>query len=281
MTPTNDRLDILMLGESLKRPGGVVAVERATLESAPDRLTFHHIATLPPDGRLGQLRKLLTLVLAIFALARRLAFHRADVVHIHVSMGASIARKCLLARLAFAFDKPVVMHTHGGAFAEHYPAMPGWMQRFVRTTFRRCDAVITLAETWRRFYIDALGVEPERAIILKNPVKLPSAVPERSSAPPIHLLYLGMLSEPKGAFDLIEAMALLDDEARGRLHLGMAGHGEVDEASARVQEHGLQACITVRGWLGCRRARRAARPDPCVRSSLPCRRACRWRCSKR
>lgn len=249
MTTSNERLNVLMLGESLERPGGVVAVEKATLECAPDRLSFHHIATLPPDGRLGPLRKLITLIGAVFALFYRLVVHRVDIVHIHVSMGASIPRKSLLARIAFLFGKPVVMHTHGGAFAEHYPAMPGWMQRFVATAFRRSEAVITLAETWRRFYIDNLGIEPARAVILKNPVKLPPDLPDRSPAPPMRMLYLGMLSEPKGAFDLIEAMALLGQEERRGLHLIMAGHGEVAEANARVDRHGLGGCVTVHGWL--------------------------------
>jgi glycosyltransferase involved in cell wall biosynthesis len=224
-------------------------VEKATLASAPDRLAFHHIATLPADGRFGQLRKLLVLMRASIALGFRLASRAVDVVHIHVSMGASIHRKCLLAWIAFLFDRPVVMHTHGGEFANQFPTMPGLLQRFVGATFRRCDAVITLAETWRRFYIDALGIASSRALILRNPVKLPPRPLERSAAFPIRFLYLGMMSEPKGAFDLIEAMATLEETSRDRLRLTMAGHGKVEEAREAVAAHGLQDVITVRGWL--------------------------------
>jgi glycosyltransferase involved in cell wall biosynthesis len=249
MVNRKERLSILMLGESLERPGGVVTVEMATLASAPDQLAFHHIATLPADGPFRQLRKLLTLIGAAIALACGLCISAVDVVHIHVSMGASVYRKCLLAWIAFLFGKPVVMHTHGGEFAKQYPTMPGWLQRIVGATFRRCAAVITLAETWRRFYIETLGIKPERALILKNPVNLPKSLPERSSASPIRFLYLGMLSEPKGAFDLIDAMTQLDDTERRRLHLTIAGHGKIDEARAKVIAHGLEDIVTVRGWL--------------------------------
>ena len=114
MVDNKERLSILMLGEALERPGGVVTVEKATLASAPERLAFHHIATLPIDGQLAQLRKLLTLMQAVIALVFRLSTQTVDVVHIHVSMGASIPRKCLLAWVAFLFGKPMVMHTHGG-----------------------------------------------------------------------------------------------------------------------------------------------------------------------
>ena len=249
MATDKARLHILMLGEALGRPGGVVTVEKATLASAPDRLSFHHIATLPTDGRLGQLKKLLTLLQAITALIFRLAACHVDVVHIHVSMGASIPRKCLLARIVFLFGKPVVMHTHGGAFAEQYPAMPGALKSFIRNTFQRCDIVITLAESWRRFYVDTLGIDPARALILKNPIRLPDALPTTPSRPPFNLLYLGMLAEAKGAFDLIDAMAALDQTDRDNLHLTMAGHGNIDQVRSRIKALDLESCITVRGWV--------------------------------
>ncbi len=250
MTDEMEPLRILMLGEALERPGGVVTVEKATLSSAPDRLAFHHIATLPPDGRFGQVRKFLTLLKAMAALTFRLAAEPVDVVHIHVSMGASIPRKCLLARIAFLFGKPVVMHTHGGEFAKQFPAMPKALRAFVAGTFRRCDAVITLAETWRRFYIDALGIAPYRALILKNPVKLPESPPAPPTAPPVRLLYLGMLSEPKGAFDLIEAIAALDEAARADLRVVMAGHGRIEDARERIAAADLGEVIELRGWIG-------------------------------
>ena len=179
MTANKERLSILMLGEALERPGGVVTVEKATLASAPDRLSFHHIGTLPPDGPMGALRKSLTLFRAIVAMLLHLTLKPVDVVHIHVSMGASIPRKCLLARIAFLFGKPVVMHTHGGAFAEQFPAMPAPLQAFVRASFRRCDAVITLAETWRRFYVETLGIEPDARADPEEP-----GAPARGSAGP-------------------------------------------------------------------------------------------------
>ncbi len=242
-------LSILMLGEALERPGGVVTVEKATLACAPERLNFCHIATLPVDGSFGQFRKLMTLIGAMVSLIVRLTISSVDIVHIHVSMGASIPRKCLLAQLAFLFGKPVVMHTHGGEFAKQFPAMPSWLQTFVRRTFQRCAAIITLAETWRSFYVDVLGIDPARTLILKNPVNLPATTPPSPPAPPVRLLYLGMLSAPKGAFDLIEAMANIDQAKRSKLHLTMAGHGQLEEAKARVAAAGLDEIIELRGWI--------------------------------
>jgi glycosyltransferase involved in cell wall biosynthesis len=249
MTTDKARLRILMLGEALERPGGVVTVEKATLSCAPERLDFHHIATLPPDDPFGPFRKLITLIGAMAALILKLVPSRVDIVHIHVSMGASIPRKCLLAQIAFLFGKPVVMHTHGGEFAKQFPDMPTWLQTFIRRTFQQCDAVITLAETWRCFYVDTLGIDPSRALILKNPVTLPAIPPPTPPAPPVQLLYLGMLSAPKGAFDLIEAIAGIDEAKRQKLHLTMAGHGQLEEARTRVANANLGETIELRGWI--------------------------------
>ena len=249
MTTDKALLRILMLGEALERPGGVVTVEKATLACAPERLDFHHIATLPADGVFGPFRKFMTLLGAMAALIFRLATSHVDIVHVHVSMGASIPRKCLLAQIAFLFGKPVVMHTHGGEFAKQFPAMPAWLQAFIRKTFQRCDAVITLAETWRQFYVDTLGIDPSRALILKNPVNLPATLPSTPPSPPVRLLYLGMLSAPKGAFDLIEAIAGIDEAARRKLHLTMAGHGQLEEAKAQVAAAGLNQTVELRGWI--------------------------------
>lgn len=249
MAKPNDQLSILMLGEALDRPGGVVAVEKATLAVASDQLTFRHVPTLPRDGAWLQLGKLVTVIRAVIQMLWCLATKPVDIVHIHVSMGASVYRKSILAGIALLFAKPVIMHTHGGEFSRQFPTMPGPLRRFVASLLRRSDAVIALAETWRRFYIDVVGVDPKRVVILRNPVTLPSSLPARSTGPPIGLLYLGMLSEPKGAFDLIRAMAALAEEDRRNVHLTMAGHGQIEEAGKLVADLGLRESIAIHGWL--------------------------------
>jgi glycosyltransferase involved in cell wall biosynthesis len=74
-------------------------------------------------------------------------------------------------------------------------------------------------------------------------------VPARDETPPLRLLYLGMLSEPKGAFDLIRAVAAMPATAREALRLIMAGHGEVEKARELVRGQGLGDTIAIRGWV--------------------------------
>lgn len=249
MARRTEVLKILMLGEALDRPGGVVTVEKATLALASPTLSFRHIATLPKDGPRGALRKLRMALSALVQLPWRLLIERVDVVHIHVSQGASVYRKMLLVWIAFLFGKPVVMHTHGGDVAKRFPTLPSPLRRLIASTYRRADIIIALGESWRRFYIEAMGVDPDRVIILRNPVPMPATLPVRKAAPPLRLLYLGMLSEPKGAFDLIEAVSAMPEEGKAGLQVIMAGHGEIEEARQRVGELGLRDVIEVKGWV--------------------------------
>lgn len=249
MAEPKDKLSILMLGEALDRPGGVVTVEKATLAIASNQLTFRHVPTLPRDRAWLQLGKLVTVSRAVIQMLWCLVTKSVDIVHIHVSMGPSVYRKSMLAGIAMLFGKPVIMHTHGGEFSKQFPTMLRPLRRLVASLLRRSDAVIVLAETWRRFYINVVGVDPKRVVILRNPVTLPSSLPARSTGPPIRFLYLGMLSEPKGAFDLIQAMAALPYEDRQNVHLTMAGHGQIVEAGKLVADLGLQETVTILGWL--------------------------------
>ena len=244
------QISILMLGEALDRPGGVVTVEKATLALASPHLDFRHIATLPKDEPGAGWRKLGMALSALVQLPVRLLTSRVDAVHIHVSQGASVYRKMLLAWIVFLFGKPLIFHTHGGDVAKRFPTLPAPLRRMIAWTYRRADLVIALGEAWRRFYIDAMGVEDDRAIILRNPVPMPATLPTRPAAPPLRLLYLGMLSEPKGAFDLIDAIASMPEEDRSGLRLIMAGHGEIDRARSIVAAQKLEQVIEIRGWIG-------------------------------
>jgi glycosyltransferase involved in cell wall biosynthesis len=65
----------------------------------------------------------------------------------------------------------------------------------------------------------------------------------------VQAIYLGLISDSKGAFDLIAAVARLAPAARARLRLVMAGNGEAERARRAVVQKGLSDCIEVRDWL--------------------------------
>jgi glycosyltransferase involved in cell wall biosynthesis len=113
--------------------------------------------------------------------------------------------------------------------------------------FRDAKALIVLGEGWREFFA-SIGVLRSKIFVLPNPVAMPAQVPARTSNGKVRAVYLGLISRPKGTFDLVEAVARLPHAIRERLHLVIAGNGETQAVREMVDKLGLARCIEVRGW---------------------------------
>ncbi|MEZ5933587.1 MAG: glycosyltransferase family 4 protein [Alphaproteobacteria bacterium] len=240
-------LRVLMIGEGLDRQGGIVTVQKLILGMADGELAFRHVATLR-DGSV--LRKTRVFLQAVVQLIVSLLTRPVDIVHIHVSLGGSVYRQVVTGGITLLAGKPLVMHAHAGEFPEFFARLPGVMQRLTTLVFRRAARVVVLSEHWRTVYRDLLGLAPERLAVLTNPVAIPEALPARAERPVKRLLYLGRMSEPKGAFDLVRAIGLLPEASLKATQLTLAGDGETETIRALVRSLDLEASITVRDWVG-------------------------------
>ncbi len=237
---------VVMIGESLSRQGGVVAVERLILEQRIPTVHTQHIASLP---NAGLVTKLVVFARAALTLVWLLLRSQVDLVHLHVSQKGSAFRKSILASIAVAFGKPVIMHAHGGTFPAFYSHLPRAVRAWMRLAFRRCSRVLVLSHGWKQFYVRQLGVHPDHVVVLPNPVALPAIVPDRKSAGRVQILYLGKLNRLKGSFDLIEAFARLPKEQRSQARLVLAGNGEVSETRALVHRRNLSGSVALLEWV--------------------------------
>jgi glycosyltransferase involved in cell wall biosynthesis len=73
------------------------------------------------------------------------------------------------------------------------------------------------------------------------------------------VLALGRLGQRKGTYDLLRAVESLPAHVRSRVHLRLAGDGEVDQVRAQVAARGLGDTVDVVGWLGPRERDEALR----------------------
>ena len=235
-------MNVLMLGPGLGVQGGISAVERMTLAALPQGISATHIATMEEGSKARKL------VAYLRALARTFTVRRPDVVHIHFASRASSVRKMSLARLALARGCKVTMHAHGGAYSAYWKSLSPRAQRANLAVLRRVHRLIVLGEGWREFFV-SIGVPRERIVVLRNPVALPPAVPQRPPAARVTFAYLGLIASHKGVFDLIEALALLHDATLEKLRVVIAGNGEHAELERRIARHSLQNAVEVRAWL--------------------------------
>lgn len=187
---------------------------------------------------------------ALFAWLRLVLCYRGyDIYHIHMASFGSAFRKQRYIRSLKRMGKRVVVHIHGGFFLRYYGGLPPKKQKRLADALKQADGVIALSEGWRAALERELGLTNVVAIPnCVDPADFPPGGGEDPGGPP-RLLYLSRMKAKKGAWDLIEALALL--EAQGvDFSATLAGDGEVDKARALVAEKGLAARVAVLGWTG-------------------------------
>ncbi len=248
MRSAKSHLNVLMLGESLDRQGGIVTLQKVLIEHLPENVSVHHIATV---GLGGKFNKLLVYAMCLVRLLWRLVTARVDIVHLHVSLEASFYRQCVVAIACYVFGKPVIIHAHAGEFPAFFQRMGTGSKWLCRVVYTRAFRLILLTKAWQSFYEQELGIGPERLAVLPNPVALPVLNSWSSDhQSPCVFVHIGLMDPDKGTFDLIDAVAALPEHIRSaQIQLVIAGNGMIDEVKEMVCKLGLANCIKVGGWM--------------------------------
>ncbi|MEC4613838.1 glycosyltransferase family 4 protein [Tsukamurella tyrosinosolvens] len=177
-----------------------------------------------------------------------------DVVHVHLSHGGSVVRKAPVLWAARLRGVPAVVHGHSFDFGGWVTRLPAPARTLVRAALP-ADRWLVLGTGLATEYAAALGLAPETVEVLYNPVPpLPARPAEGLAANGaaesiVRAVALGRLGVRKGSYDLVAAVAALPPDVRSRLHLTLAGDGEVDEVRAAVAAAGVEEAVTVRGWV--------------------------------
>jgi glycosyltransferase involved in cell wall biosynthesis len=234
---------ILMVGADPELRGGVATVIRTYRAAGLFASgTVEYVSSHQEGSRWKKSR---AFAVALSILLSRLARGSVRGVHAHAASSASFWRKSMLLAIARAFGVKTIFHLHGGGFEHFAERRCGALaRRWVRHTLEASDGVIVLSPRWaawiRRFAPAA------RVHVLGNPVHLP-AVPDEGKRTLV-LVYLGLVSDAKGCFDLLRAFGRL----AGRYsawRLVVAGHGEIDRLREEAARTSLSGVVEVPGWI--------------------------------
>lgn len=165
-----------------------------------------------------------------------------EIVHIHTASYNSFKRSVWYIKQAKHHGKKVVCHVHGGGFLEFRKICP----EFVDKHLRMCDAIVALSETWRRYFAEELGFK--NVYVVNNIIKIPQIVPVEKDGR-FHILFLGLISETKGIFDLLEVMRNHKEEWHNRIVLHVGGNGKVDQFKQMVTDYQLDDMVVYEGWV--------------------------------
>lgn len=234
-----------LVATDMQGAGGIASVLRVYAESG--FLAQRNVRVLASHREGGGLAKLGVFLrgLAVFmgAALRR----RACLLHVHSASHGSFWRKACFILVAGALRVPVLFHLHGGGFRKFYEEESGALARgVIRFVLRRVSVVAVLVEDWRGF---AARLAPQAEVaVLPNPVVVPPDCDREPGRPPV-VLFLGLVNERKGTFDLVRAMpAVLSRHSEVRFVI--AGSGDLQALRETAKRLGVQESLETPGWIG-------------------------------
>jgi colanic acid/amylovoran biosynthesis glycosyltransferase len=195
-----------------------------------------------------------------------LGFPDADVVLVH-DLSTLVFMRVLPAALP---DAPIVLWYHGAEI----PGATALAPEDVAAVLPLITRVITNTE-WSAGHLAARGMPTEKIHVHRLGIDLDDFpfVPDRDFLPDgvLRLLFVGRLGLEKGIFDALEALALLDEADRARVHLRIVGRGVVeDELAEAATTLGLDASVTFVGHVARSRLNEEfARADTLLLPSRP------------
>lgn len=229
---------VLTIGPDIKAPGGIAAVINSY---RPILKPFHYRCTNSQRGTIAGMLPLLKVLVC-------LPFDRMrgrKILHIHSASGKSFVRKSLIITIGKWLGFKIVLHCHGGNFPSFFQKMG---LRKAATLINKCDAIIALTPKWKE-YFESTFKHPLVIVVANYVQRFPNS-PFNIDKDPLRLLFLGVINQEKGLFDLLKVVADNKQKWEGRLLLTICGIGpDIDKMKEYVQNENLTNLVEYRGYV--------------------------------
>ena len=169
-----------------------------------------------------------------------------DIVHVHMSERGSVYRKNIVISLAKLCSAKVIIHMHGVEFETWYRGLDEAKQQGVRRILDKGDKILILGSYWLDF-VQGLVEAPDRVTVLHNAVY----VPEKNyyDLNSRQMLFLGVVGQRKGVFDLLEAVKRIDAELPADVKLMIYGPENNCSIREKINAMELSHRVEYGGWL--------------------------------
>ncbi len=237
---------ILVIGPSETKSHGGMATVIGAIHSSRLLNEKYEIDTFSSyiDGNLA-----VRMLYCAWAYLRFLTCYRKyDLFHIHVAAYGSTFRKSLYLKAIKRARKKSILHIHGSKYLVFCDGLSDKKRQKVARFFSEADMVLALSSGWKKEFEDRFHISNCR--ILNNGIdtkRFARAVTDIEKYKDSFLL-LGRLGKRKGAYDLVDAVAIAK-EKNPSIKVYMAGDGEVEQVRALVSEKHLEDHITIIGWV--------------------------------
>ena len=111
----------------------------------------------------------------------------------------------------------------------------------------RVDTVVCLSRSWSDYYGNNFKIK--RLIILPNIIDYPNKTEAVTKSSMVTFLFLGLICDAKGIFDLIEVIAKNKDHYRSRIKLLIGGNGEIQRLKDMIIRNTIEDIVEFLGWI--------------------------------
>jgi len=207
---------------------------------------FNFIPSYKPGSGLY---KVAVFILGLIKISYTLLTNREiAIIHIHGASYGSFYRKYIIFIIGkYVFRKKIIYHIHGGGFQIFYNKANPLSKRLIKKFLSQSDIVICVSQSWyvyfkQNFKFKVLGVLP-------NIIDYPTILGETSKMDYITFLFLGLICDEKGIFDLLKVIDKNQEQYRGKIKLLIGGNGETHRLLDLIEKQQINDIVQFLGWI--------------------------------
>lgn len=234
---------ICQIGPGKGYPGGMKAVIDKYL-NAKELMEFKQKRIITASKK----NKIITFLFGLCKFIFFCATGQVALAHIHMSERGSCTRTEILVTICELFKVKVIIHSHGGEIEPYYFSLNEAKKKRFDRTMNKAEHIIVLTDGQISFWSKI--VSNDKIYILPNCVSIShEQKKDYFSDGKINLLFLGLISESKGIFDLINAINMLKEGGYSEIMLRIGGNGEIGKVSNMVKEMNIESNVKILGWI--------------------------------
>jgi len=237
-------MNVLMVGVSSKRYGGMWTVVQNYMDSKEfqSHVNLVYVATSTNGSKITRaLYMLLGYIKILFFLISK----KTDIVHVHMAEKGSVFRKGLVVKLGKFFGCKVIIHMHAGAFMAWYNAQNDKVKKIVLGILTGADRILVLGEYWKEQLKDI--VTEDRIGVLYNSVQVPEK--NNYNVESSNIVYMAVVKKEKGIYDLLQAMADIDEKLDSTIKLLIYGTDLEGGIQEKIKSMNLADRVIYKGWI--------------------------------
>ena len=236
-------INVLMCGSVLSVKGGMVSVVKNYLNYKDwEDVDIRYIPTRINANKYVLVLYFMWAYIKILCLA---LIGKVDIVHLHTAERGSFFRKAFLVQTFNILGIKTVMHHHAAEFELFYTSLSERRKKYVRHILELTDLNIVLGEEFAQLLRNKAS--KAKVKVLYNAVGTYSYNPYNKDAR--NILFLGVLCERKGVYNLLQAIKLLDPQIDKTIKLYLCGDGEMEKVKQMIKELGISHRIAHLGWI--------------------------------